>query len=704
MGDFHPLLAEDPERIGVHVLVGRLLSDPKHAVYLGHPLDDDTLRVIRMLEPYPDADPQTRERITHELYAAKRVPGAHTVRLLEVGWFDDSPYVVREHVEGRTLREAVAADGPLSEDALERLAVSTLTALTSVHLIGLVHGGLTPDTVLLGPDGPRICDIGLGGTGVEPDYLAPERIRAELASGGEAAQASGTVPIRVPSSAGRPADLFSWASTIVHAATGQPPFGGRPEAVLEAPANLTGVPSQLRPLIAACLDKSPEARPDAKVAMMRLLGDQAADQVMPIPRHPSEDGTGVPDTNPGPGDGATHPPATRLWNAPPLPGGPPPVAGAVITSPVGEKRKTGGLPLMLVAGVGVVALLSGTGIWAAGNYASLGDAGRAADARNAGSPLALAGQWQGQEQGQGAGGDPTNRVTVPWGTTPEPEVGDTGDVGPLRLPTDTPTEPMLSPLISPPASVPAIPTAVPTAPPAAPSTTPAAPSTTPSPTKKADTRKTPTAQASKPGRTSRPSATPTPERPAPKPTAQPTTTQEEPKETRAPKPTTKPTTAAPRPTKTTAPPAPKPTKTTAPPAARPTAEQPAAAPPAAKPTTAPPKAAPQAASRSNPYSAQQVCGAGYYVQRSSSFGGGTTYQLYNTSTGSNCVVTIKSADVGVSTQIWATLEVQNGGSHTDRGNYEYYAGPVYLPARGKCVRFSGGGPGGSTSQDWANCG
>lgn len=91
MGDLHPLLPEDPERIGVHLLVGRLLEDPAQAVYLGRLPDEDTLRVIRVLEPRPDADPQARERITNELHAAMRVSGAHTARLLEVGWSDDSP-------------------------------------------------------------------------------------------------------------------------------------------------------------------------------------------------------------------------------------------------------------------------------------------------------------------------------------------------------------------------------------------------------------------------------------------------------------------------------------------------------------------------------------------------------------------------------------------------------------------------------------
>ncbi|MEV4381458.1 serine/threonine protein kinase [Streptosporangium sp. NPDC049644] len=720
MGDLHPLLPEDPERIGVHLLVGRLVEDPTQAVYLGHLPDEDTIRVIRVLEAHPGADPETCERITNELHAARRVSGAHTARLLEVGWFDDSPYVVREHVEGRSLREAVSADGPLSGDALERLAVSTLTALTAVHLSGLVHGGLSPDTVLLGPDGPRVCDIGLGDSGSEPGYRAPEHIQPALLSG------TGQAPVPA-TAAGRPADLFSWAATVCYAATGRPPRLDRPETeqagtAAESPVNLTGIPSGLRSLIALCLDSRPEARPDTRAAMLRLLGEQPTEALLPAPATPAEGGPSVPGANTGPQDGALYPasvlpPAAPLWSTPPLPGSPPPLSGAVITEPAREQRRSTGLPLMLVAGVGVVALMSGLGIWAAGSYASLGNVEQAA--ANEKAPLALASQWRGQsgtdpaqgggdplqggagpgqgggDPSQGAADDPANRVTVPWGVTPEPRVG---DVGPLQLSTDAPTPPTLNPLTSPPAAVPTIPTATPpiTAPPPPPQ---------PQPTEQAkETRKArpteqaketqPTPRATEPRRTSQPRPSQTQQAPqSPAPTqAEPSRTQEAPQ---SPAPTqSRPASSKP----TTNPPVVNPEP---PPAAKPTTKPPASS-AAAKPAATSKPAA--AAQRSNPYTPTQVCGSGYYVQRSVQFGGGTTYQLYNTSSGTNCAVTMKTADVGKATQVWVTLEAQGGGAKTERGNFEYYAGPVYVPAKGKCVRISGGGPGGSTSAGWANCG
>jgi predicted Ser/Thr protein kinase len=113
-------------------------------------------------------------------------------------------------------------------------------------------------------------------------------------------------------------------------------------------------------------------------------------------------------------------------------------------------------------------------------------------------------------------------------------------------------------------------------------------------------------------------------------------------------------------------------------------------------------------SRPNPYTAQQVCnagghGSGYYVQRSSAFTGGKIYQLYNSS-GYNCVVTLKTADVGTKSSVWATLTRKDGTNASDSGSFAYYAGPVFLYAKGQCVKYSGGGRSGSASAPWGNCG
>ncbi|MFF0307940.1 serine/threonine protein kinase [Streptosporangium sp. NPDC004379] len=766
MGDLNPLLAEDPERIGPYVLVGRLgrLQPPVH---LGHLPDEDTLRAIRILPPRPGIDPGARAQITDGLEAVRRVSGAHTAKLIEVGWDGDTPYVVREHIEGRSLREAVTADGPLTGDALERLAVATLTALTAVHLSGMTHGGLSPDTVLLGPDGPLVCDIGLGVIGPEPDYRAPEHIQAELTPG------TGAVP-------GRPADVFSWAATVLYAATGRSPFGGQLDRLMNGPANLVGLPADLAGLLAVCLSKRPQERPDTKAAMLRLLGEQQVPQITGddwLPEAPQAPVPGRPEAT------LPQPAVPSGWGAPPLPSDPPPPdpQGPVVMqlAPEPEKRpRNGKLSVALAACVGGAVLLSGAGIWAAGQYTSLGSteqvAAQGGDGHSGLSRVAQGnGQGQSQDQGQGDGGggdtggygdqggigdQPTAKVTVPWNATVDPQVP---DVSPMKLATETPLPPPIPSITAyptaPPVPVPTAP-AQPTAQPTAPAQPTAQPTDgngngnghgrgrnhnkpevdpTPAPTPPPSGPATPQptdggSPAPTAPETPQPSgpATPVPTAPTtPQPSVSPTwiptpvptaTATRAPRPTHTPRPTwsQRPTrTAEPKPTRTWSPrptSSPKPTRTvepTQPPkptwspkptrTAVPTVIPPA---PTSRPSTSAPERPTPPPTRTNPYSPEKVCGAGFYVQRSVPFAGGTAYQLYNSSNGLNCAVTMKTANVGVASPVWATLEVQNGESKTDRGSYEFYAGPVILSGKGKCVRVSGGSSTGDTSSGWANCG
>ncbi|MEU4830411.1 serine/threonine protein kinase [Streptosporangium sp. NPDC023615] len=834
----------------MHVLVGRLDPDPDHTVYLGHLLDDETVRVIRLLAPRPDADSQARERITTALNAAKRASGAHAARLLEVGWFDDSPYVVREHVEGPTLRQAVAENGPLTGEALERFATGTLTALTALHLSGLAHRALTPDTVILGPDGPRVFDIGLvpATGGWEPDYLAPERPRTDPLG------ATATAPATAPSAAAeadRPADLFAWAATVVHAATGRPPFGGRPE---HGEADLSGLPAELRPVLASCLAERPGERPDTGTAMQRLLGErEAGAPVAPAPvtaddtaGHPSpgpfagtvgtvgtvpgpgadagagttagtagtaahmEPGTGngsgagtVPGigTPAAPGSGrqvgadltgtahgedlpagtatpdtaAQRPagPATSVWGAPQLPQSAsatpdvpaaPDVPGVPAEAPPQAARtRTGGLSMALAACIGAIVLLSGLGLWAAGRYTALDELERAsADGAVPEVALGLADGSRQEPQpasdpGRNTGDAPVGKVTVPWGTTPEPGAA---EVGPLQLPSDAPTVPPV-PTIG---SYTDPPVAVPTGPMVAPPTAPAVPTVPAEPTGPATGQATPTAEASP---TAAVQTTPTPTvpvepegpptgPPTPVPTPTPTPGQSgPPAPTPAPAPGTGQGTPTPAPTlPPTVPPGARPTAATPtvtrPAPVRPTFTRPAPRPsqsarpsqparpsrpatpsrpaptfkpsqpakPVATPSwTARPTVAPTArptspaatgpagppAAGTNPFSPEKVCGPGFTRQGSTPLNGGTAYLLVSASSGNGCVVTIKSANVGTASQVWATLEVRGGLSRTDRRDHRYYAGPVVLPVKGKCARFNGGVLSGGFGLDWGSC-
>ncbi|MEV7969718.1 serine/threonine protein kinase [Sphaerisporangium sp. NPDC088356] len=756
------LLPEDPKQVGNYTFIGRLGQGSRGIVYLGRlsgeaqvagqgdpaeapapetaqttgdagngkpeaaaqpdeappgeqgalqaSSEPDRLFAVKLLPPWPEADADARSRVLDDLFAAQRVSSAYTVRTVDAGWTDDRAYIVREHVEGRSLREVVEADGPLTGDVLERTAIGTLTALTAIHLAGLAHRGLTPENVLLGPDGPRVADFGLG----ETSYLSPEQVRGE------------------PS--GPAADVFAWATTIAYAATGSELFGGSAEAIATARPDLGALPLPLRDVVASCLAKAVVERPTAQGAMLWLLGEEKSGPpapALPVPvGDPDQqtwlglngmDGQARPAVvvphqpeGEGPAPVWAVPPqpqeSPKLWGAPELPSeeaepqARPITAGPASAPAAPPRKKTTHFPIGLAAGVGVVVGLSGLGLWGAGHYVSTQQIGRVAAEGQASGIPAPSGDV-GDVGGTGGTTAPRPQVTVPWALSPGPQ--ETG-VYPLRLTTPSASAgvPSLSP--GPVFTPPPIPSSVPTQTAAPTSSTSASPAPTvtvtqtPVVTPSAETTPSgsPTPGPSgdgSPTPETTPSGTPTPE-PSPSASASPSS----PSESHSPSPSA---TAAPT-RSATPPPIPRPTVTrTATP--KPTVTRTVAPKPwtpVVRPSTAPPKT-----QASNPYTPQKVCdtagkGTGFYVQRSSAFSGGVTYQLYSAATGSNCVVTMKTTSIGKASPVSATLEVQGSSPMSDGGSFQYYAGPVIAQAKGKCVKFSGSAGAGSTSVPFANCG
>ncbi|MEV4570584.1 serine/threonine-protein kinase [Nonomuraea sp. NPDC049419] len=288
MPDIRPLRPADPVRIGDHRLVGVLGSGGQGTVYRG--VDGAGREVaVKLLHSHLAQDGDVMRGFLREVEAARRVAAFCTAAVLDVGMLDDRPYIVSEYVPGDTLLAVVRASGPRTGGALHRLATSTLTALTAIHQAGIVHRDFKPGNVLMGPDGPVVIDFGIaraldattatsGAVGT-PAYMSPEQFRGE----------------RV----GPASDVFSWAGTMVFAATGRPPFRGEAlpvimNGILSGDPDLTGVPSPLHDLIASCLVKDPAARPSPTDLLSILIRPAPAADATPPPVH-AAGGADVPD-------------------------------------------------------------------------------------------------------------------------------------------------------------------------------------------------------------------------------------------------------------------------------------------------------------------------------------------------------------------------------------------------------------------------
>jgi len=86
----------------------------------------------------------------------------HLVRLRGVLSIEGAVVLVHDHVAGVCLESVLAQRPPLPDAEVVTLAVPLAQALATIHARGLVHGRVTPASVLLDDDGrPMLADTGV---------------------------------------------------------------------------------------------------------------------------------------------------------------------------------------------------------------------------------------------------------------------------------------------------------------------------------------------------------------------------------------------------------------------------------------------------------------------------------------------------------------------------------------------------------------
>ncbi|MEV4747946.1 protein kinase [Streptosporangium sp. NPDC049248] len=252
--------------LGPYRLIGSLGKGGQGTVHLA--LTPQGQKVaIKVLHEHFNGNQMVRERFLREVEATRKVATFSTARVLDVNINEDQAYVVSEYVEGVSLEQLVRDKGPRDEDGLTRLALATAGALAAIHRAGVVHRDFKPANVLIGADGPRVIDFGIaraldqvtatsGNIMGTPAYMSPEQLAGEAV--------------------GPETDVFSWASTMIFAASGRVAFGEDTipailNRVINHQPDLTALPRSLRPLAAACLDKQPRNRPTASDIMLRIV-------------------------------------------------------------------------------------------------------------------------------------------------------------------------------------------------------------------------------------------------------------------------------------------------------------------------------------------------------------------------------------------------------------------------------------------------
>jgi serine/threonine protein kinase len=320
---------QDPFNLGGRVLDGKYRLDRVigeggfGVVYAGRQLALDQPVAIKVLKPQKaGADVASFMREAKVLFQLSH-PGI--VRLYDVGnvhtHLGESPYVVLEHLAGRTLDEEIERRGrerrPFTTEELVRLADGLLEALAFAHQRGVVHRDIKPANVMIvdGPAGlvPKILDFGLArgdvttmhtsaGVALTPRYAAPEQWSATY----------GAVGTRT--------DLFALGLVLEEAATLAPALEG--ETIPDVVASSTSPTRRSRVA---------ERRPDLPPVFAEIVA--RATRVSPEERFPSADTMRDALRSQGPGrvSGYGAPPLPELGVPVPSPSGPllPPAVGRI---------------------------------------------------------------------------------------------------------------------------------------------------------------------------------------------------------------------------------------------------------------------------------------------------------------------------------------------------------------------------------------
>ncbi|MBX3269965.1 MAG: serine/threonine protein kinase [Sandaracinaceae bacterium] len=255
-----------------------------HAVQVG--LGRDVALKVMHAEDDEAAAKELTRRLLNEAAAAAKLSHPNTIVIHDYGHLDDGRcFIAMERLEGVSLQDRIAEDGPLSPHDAVHVGLQMAGSLAEAHDAGMIHRDLKPANVMLTRRGADPCfvkvvDFGLvkkdpkdaavdesGALVGTPRYMAPEQVVNDRVS---------------PAT-----DVYGLGATLYHALTGRPPFESDSRFVLMA-AHVTTAPKGMREVVAGTGLEIPEAlesvvmrclrkEPEERFASMHELADALAE-------------------------------------------------------------------------------------------------------------------------------------------------------------------------------------------------------------------------------------------------------------------------------------------------------------------------------------------------------------------------------------------------------------------------------------------
>ncbi|MGK2963727.1 MAG: serine/threonine-protein kinase [Gemmatimonadaceae bacterium] len=279
LGEEFLLLREAPRAAGFSVFAARSKQNAREVEIKTVPL-----------EIFAGTQPPKQSDLT-----ARKLEHPNILSVIDAGATGDSFYWISPAIDGRTLRERLSRGGRMAiKDSLTVLR-DVSAALTHAHLHGVVHGGLTPDSVIISGGSALVGDLGI------PEVFASLR-RARPASGG--IHPAAVEPLRYSSpeqsssAADARSDVYSWGVIAYELLGGRHPFAGRstPRQMMAAheaedpPPLQTGqsqVPGSVSRLVMRSLAKDPSKRPESAREVLAVMTKEL---LVPPPAAPAGSG------------------------------------------------------------------------------------------------------------------------------------------------------------------------------------------------------------------------------------------------------------------------------------------------------------------------------------------------------------------------------------------------------------------------------
>ncbi|MEI2821691.1 MAG: Stk1 family PASTA domain-containing Ser/Thr kinase [Marmoricola sp.] len=166
-------MEQPPADRGSDPFIGRLLNhryriDKRIArggmatVYESFDTRLDRTVAVKIMHPGMSGDEQFARRFEREAQSAARLSHHNVVQVFDRGEDDGTLYLVMEYVPGRTMRDLIRAEAPVSAQRAMALMDPVLVAIAAAHKRKLIHRDIKPENILLGADdSTKVADFGL---------------------------------------------------------------------------------------------------------------------------------------------------------------------------------------------------------------------------------------------------------------------------------------------------------------------------------------------------------------------------------------------------------------------------------------------------------------------------------------------------------------------------------------------------------------